>query len=87
MNKTLTIKMKDKLTKKHSELTGFSKMRVNLATQVLSLSVSANIKNICSLSNAPSKYSLETAKFVNFLIIYFVSLIKKNQIHIYIKIH
>ena len=37
MKKTLTIKMKDKLTKKHIELTGFSKMRVNLATQVLSL--------------------------------------------------
>ena len=38
MKKTLTIKMKDKLPKKHIELTGFSKMRVNLATQVLSVS-------------------------------------------------
>ena len=67
MKKTLTIKMKDKLTKKHIELTGFSKMRVNLATQVLSLSVAANIKTIYSLSNAPSKSdALETAEFCEF---------------------
>ena len=67
MKKTLTIKMKDKLTKKHIELTGFSKMRVNLATQVLSLWVAANIKTIYSLSNAPSKSdALETAEFCEF---------------------
>ena len=63
-------------------------MRVNLATQVLSLSVSANIKTVYSLSNAPSKDSLERVEFCEFFNnIFDIFNSKKSNLYIYIKIH
>ena len=62
----MKIPIANKITLKHIELTSFSKMRVNLATQVLSLSVSSGIRSIVLLSNKLDKESLLTADFCEF---------------------
>ena len=51
---------------KHVDLNSFSKMRVNLATQLLSQSVASGIRTIAILTKQLSKDSLYTADFCEF---------------------
>lgn len=60
---SLPIRMCPKLTNKHLVLTNFSKMRVNLATQVLSHGVAAGIMTHVSLGSLP-KEAVHTAEFI-----------------------
>lgn len=58
------IRMCPKLTEKHFYFNGFDKMKVKLAAQVLSNSVSAAIKTYVSFNVFPASY-LDTAQFLS----------------------
>ena len=66
IKRRLSLQLKDKLTTKHIELSSFSKMRVNLATQVLSMSVASNIRTVVILSKLLPEDSLKTADFCEY---------------------
>ncbi|GFS27409.1 transposable element P transposase [Elysia marginata] len=57
------LKMAPKLTKKHIDVPIFSKLRVNLAAQVLSHSVAAGIAFLCQTGIFPAQY-MATSKFI-----------------------
>ena len=66
IKKDMNIAIAGKLSDKHVDLNSFSKMRVNLATQVLSQSVASGIRTIAILTKKLSKDSLYTADFCEF---------------------
>ena len=63
MDSRNSVRMAPKLTPAHIKLTGFSKMRVKYATQVLSHSVAAGISTMVTLKALPPEAS-ETALFI-----------------------
>ena len=64
VDKSLKIRMAPKLSEKHVSLAPFSKMRVNLAVQVMSHSVAAGISTLVSLGHLP-KEADQTAIFID----------------------
>ena len=60
---SLPIRMAPKLSRKHMDLPGFSKMRVRFAAQVLSHSVAAGIGTLCHLGSMKAE-AMKTAEFV-----------------------
>ena len=64
VDKSLKIRMAPKLAEKHITLAPFSKMRVNLAVQVMSHSVAAGIGTLISIGHLP-KEAEHTAVFID----------------------
>ena len=60
----LPIRMAPKLSRKHLDLPGFTKMRVKFAAQVLSHSVAAGISTMCHLGCFDA-FALTTAEFID----------------------
>ncbi|KAK0151073.1 hypothetical protein N1851_007764 [Merluccius polli] len=63
IDKLHTIRMAPKLTERHISLPAFSKMRVSLATQVFSHTVSAGISAMVSLKRLPAEAN-DTGEFI-----------------------
>ena len=74
-----------KLTKDHVMLNTFSKMKVNLAVQVLLQSVASGMRCVAHLTNKFPREAMYTADFANSSTIFLIFLIAKVNLYICIQ--